>query len=51
VKEMDKHQYYRRKACNVKYPAEKKEKSKGKLPRESQLKKNNRWLFQAEIFD
>jgi len=48
---MDKHKYYRREACNVKYLTEKKKKSKGKLSRESQMKKNNGWLFQAEAFD
>jgi hypothetical protein len=43
--------YYGTAVYKEKYPDKKKEKNKGKLPRESQLKKNHGWLFKAEIFD
>ena len=48
---MTNQKYHRTEVYKEKYSTEKKEKNKGKLPRESQLKKNNGWLFQAEVFD
>lgn len=48
---MTKQKYYGKEAYKEKYPYKKKEKCKGKLPRESQLKKNNGWLYKAELFD
>jgi hypothetical protein len=48
---MTKQKYYGTEIYKEKYPNKKKEKSKGKLQGESQLKKNNGWLFKAEIFD
>jgi len=48
---MTQQKYYGTAVYKEKYPYKKKEQNKGKLPRESQPKKKNGWLFKAEIFD